>query len=175
MPEAALWTFVHVVAWSTHVGGTLVMELVWRPAQAHLPPSQTAVACQWMGRRYRWLALTALLAAGASGAVRLADADLRSPSAPADPLSWSHGYGRTMIAAVVVWVALLAILGLLAVLAHPALHVRTPADMTDAERQAARQQVRRAITRMDRLLRLELVLALVALALGASLAHGGLL
>jgi uncharacterized membrane protein len=66
-----LWTFVHVVSWSTYVGGALVMELVWRPAQQALPPSQTAVACQWMGRRYRWLSLVALLAAGVSGVARL--------------------------------------------------------------------------------------------------------
>lgn len=176
MPTSAmLWSFLHAVSWAVYVGGALVMELVWRPAQADLPPSQTAVACQWMGRRYRWLALLALLGAGASGFARVADAAARTPGSPADPLSWSTSYGRTLLALVVLWVVLLGVLAILSVVAHPALHGRTTADMPEPERQAARRRVQRAIRRMDRLLRVELGLALVALALGASLHTGGLL
>jgi uncharacterized membrane protein len=153
-----LWTFVHVVSWSTYVGGALVMELVWRPAQQALPPSQTAVACQWMGRRYRWLSLVALLAAGVSGVARL-------DGAP--DLGTSRG--RLVVLVVVLWALLLGVLGLLAVAAHPALHVRTPATMSEDDRAAARQEVRRAIRRMDLLLRLELTLALIALLAGVLL------
>lgn len=153
-----LWSYVHVVSWSVYVGGALVMELVWRPAQAAIPPSQTAVACQWMGRRYRWISLFALLAAAASGIARLdGSPDLGTAR------------GRLVVAAAVLWVLLAAILGSLALAAHPALHVRTPATMSEEDRAAARQEVRRAIRRMDLLLRLELTLALVALLVGAML------
>jgi uncharacterized membrane protein len=153
-----LWSFVHVVSWSAYVGGALVMELVWRPAQQALPPSQTAVACQWMGRRYRWLSLVALLGAGISGFVRLDGApDLASSR------------GRLVATVVGLWLLALAVLGLLALAAHPALHVRTPATMSEQDRAAARQKVRRAIRRMDILLRFELMLALLALLAGVLL------
>lgn len=174
MHAGAFWTLLHVVSWSTYVGGTLVMEFIWRHAQQSLPPSQTAVACQWMGRRYRWIALSALVGAAVSGVARMVEADLRSASSPARVLDLSHAYGRTMVAVIVVWFLLVGLLGLLSLLAHPALHVRMSADMTDEERAAARQKVHRAIRRMDLLLRLELGLALLSLLLGSSLAHGGL-
>lgn len=171
---SVLLGFLHVAAWSTYMGGILVMELAWRPAQKDMPPSQTAVACQWMGRRYRWISLMALLVAGLSGILRASVVSLRSPSVPADPFSLGHSYGRTLMAGIAVWAIQLAILATLAVLAHPALHVRTPAEMDESARQEARQKVRRAIRRMDILLRTEIALALLALLLGASLAHGGL-
>lgn len=153
-----LWSFVHAVSWSVYLGGALVMEFVWRPAQDAMPPSQIAVACQWMGRRYRWVSLTALLCIGASGAARLDDVpDLGS------------GQGRLEVVAVLLWVVLLALLGLVAMVAHPALHVRTPATMSEEDRAAAREQVRRAIHRMDVLLRLELAVALGALLAGVVL------
>ncbi len=168
------WSFVHIVSWSVYAGGTIVMELVWRPAQEHLPASQTAVACQWMGRRYRWLALTALLAAGVSGFVLLGRHDARSEHAAVDVLSWSTSYGRTVLALIAVWMVLLAVLASLSVIAHPALHARTSSSLSEIERQAARLQVQRAIRRMDLILRLEVSLTLVALLLGASLRTGGL-
>jgi uncharacterized membrane protein len=153
-----LWSYLHVLSWSTYVGGALVMEFVWRPAQEALPPSQTAVACQWMGRRYRWLSLIALVVAGISGVARLDGV----PDA-------GTATGRLVLLTVGLWAVLLVVLGQLALAAHPALHVRTPATMTEQDRQAARQEVKRAIRRMDRLLRFELVCALAALLAGVAL------
>ncbi|MCZ7525664.1 MAG: hypothetical protein M5U14_04310 [Acidimicrobiia bacterium] len=165
MRWATLWGLLHTAGWSVHLGGAVAMELVWRPVQRHIPGSQTAVVCQTMGRRYRWLSAIALGLVGLSGVARLVqrgELDLTSP------------YGRTVVALSVVWLVLVATLALLAVVAHPALHVRTPASMTDEERAAARHEVRRAIERMDRLLRFELAASLLAVLLGASLTAGGL-
>ena len=174
---STFWTFVHAMSWSVYVGGAVVMEFVWRPAQQALPPSQTAVACQWMGRRYRWVASAALLAAGLSGAARLFESGYLSASRPwfRAPLTLSDGYGRTMLVLVVLWLALLTTVTMLTFIAHPALHTRMAADLTDQERRAARERVARAIRRMDRILRFDLYVALVALLLGASLSSGGLL
>ena len=77
--------------------------------------------------------------------------------------------GGLVVLVGVLWALLLGVLGLLAVAAHPALHVRTPATMSEDDRAAARQEVRRAIRRMDLLLRLELTLALIALLAGVLL------
>lgn len=156
-----LLTWVHALGWSFHFGGALVMELVWRPAQVGMPQSQIGVACQWMGRRYRWLSAVSLAVLGATGVIMAARAD-RS-------LSLAHAYGCTVAALVVLWLALATVLAVLATSAHPGLHTRMAPDATDEERRAARAAVARAIVRMDRLLRLELALSALALLVGASL------
>ena len=169
MTWGVVWTFGHVVGWAVYVGGAIVMEWVWRPAQAHLPAAQTAEACRRMGRRYRWLALGSLVAIGATGWARMAEDD----SGPS--LSLDHAYGRTLWALVGMWVALLALVAVLAVVAHPALHRRVPSELDTTQIAASREEVRRAITRMDRVLRADLVVVLIAALLGASLAAGGAL
>jgi uncharacterized membrane protein len=157
----ALVAWTHVVGWSFHFGGALLMELVWRPAQEGMPQSQIGVACQWMGRRYRWISAASLAVLGASGAVMAARSD--------HSLSLHDGYGRNLAVLVLLWLALVAVLAVLSISAHPGLHARMAPDATDEERGAARAQVARAIVRMDRLLRLELVLSALALLAGASL------
>lgn len=158
------WSFLHVLGWSTYIGGALVMELIWRPAQEAMPQSQIAVACQWMGRRYRWVAAVSLALIGLTGAVMLVHSD--------EPLTVSSSWGRTMVALIVVWFALVFTLGAITFYGHPSLHTRMSADASDEEREASRERVRRAIARMDKLLRLDLFLALLAALLGASL-HAG--
>lgn len=157
-----LWGFVHVVSWATYVGGAVVMEFVWRPTQEHLPMSQIGVACQWMGRRYRWVALLALIGAGVSGVA----------------LVRTGPTGDSVVTPVILavcWLVLAATLAMLTFVTHPGLHARTTADMTEPERLAARNQVRLAMRRMDLVLRIDLVIALVALVPAASLAGGRLL
>jgi hypothetical protein len=58
---------------------------------------------------------------------------------------------------------------------HPAQARRSSPEMSQEEIQAERQRVGRAIARMDRVLKFELVASVVSIALGASLGAGGLL
>lgn len=169
-------TFAHTVGWSVYLGGAILMEVVWRPSQVHIPPSQVNVVCSRMGRRYRWVSFAALLVIAATGVTLLFDAGGLATRAPVfrPPLVLSTGYGRTLLALALLWVILVGLLGVLAVAAHPALHVRTPASMSDEARRAARESVRRAIRRMDVLLRVELGLAGLAALLATSLQFGGL-
>ncbi len=175
--STSLLAGLHALCWATYVGGAIVMEVVWRPAQEDLPGAQTAVACQRMGLRYRWIALVSLIGAGATGLALLFDAGHLATSAPVirEPLSWSTSYGRTMAALALTWALLMITLALLTFVAHPALHVRMSIELTESERLQARERVGRAIRRMDRILRLDLGVALVAMLLGASLSSGGLL
>lgn len=163
-----LWTYLELLAWSVYLGGAIVMEFVWRPAQAHLPMSQIGVACQRMGRSYRWIALSMLGVIALTGLARLPGRD------PEASLSISEPYGRTLVALVVCWVLLVGLVTLMAFLAHPALHGRTPSGMPEEERAAARAEVARAIKRMDVCLRSELVLALGASLLATTLRFGGI-
>lgn len=164
-------TIAHVLGWSVYVGGALGMELIWRPAQQDIPPSQVAVTCQRMGRRYRWIALSSLAVIGVSGAVRLARLEYVSlwPIRLQGPLVLFSGYGRLMLAGVASWLLLVGIVTTMSFAAHPALHVRTSPEMSPENRAAARARVAKAIKRMNLLLRLELVVALVAALIGAGL------
>jgi hypothetical protein len=72
------------------------------------------------------------------------------------------------------WVALVGIVSMMTFFAHPALHVRTTSDLDPDARAVARERVARAIRRMDRCLRAELVLALVATLVLATLSAGGI-
>ena len=96
----ALWTSLHVLGWALYLGGAATMEVVWRPAQRDIPPGQTAVLCQRMGLRYRWLALSSLVVIAVSGVAGLADLGYLSTSRPflRPPLVLSSSYGRTMLA-----------------------------------------------------------------------------
>ncbi len=145
------------------------MEWVWRPAQEHLPAAQTAEACRRMGRHYRWLALSSLVVIGATGWARLEEADSGSS------LSLDHSYGRTLWTLVGLWFALVGLVGVLTVVAHPALHRRASSELDATQFAVSREEVRRANARMDRVLRADLVVALVAALLGASLSAGGIL
>lgn len=152
---AILWGFVQLSAWAIYAGGAFAMEAIWRRTQPSLPQSQIAVACQWMGRRYRWMAAIALGAAAAGGSG--VEATAGSDPGPAGPLVWLG------------WLALVFVLALITFVGHPSLHVRSGADLSDEERAAARAEVARAIRRMDVLLRVDLVLAaLTLLALAAT-------
>lgn len=161
------WSYLHVLGWSVYIGGALVMELIWRPAQESMPQSQIAVACQWMGRRYRWVAAIALGTVGVSGAALAVLSD--------EPMTLAEPWGRNLAALVVVWVALAVTLAAITFYGHPSLHTRMRPDLSDEERRAAREQVRRAIARMDKLLRVDLFLALLAGLLGAGMQVGGFL
>ncbi len=163
----AAW-YVEMLAWSVYLGGALIMELVWRPAQEHMPMSQIGVACQIMGRRYRWVALTMLSVIAVTSLTLLSGRG-------SETLALSSSSGRTILVLVICWFLLVALVGSMAFFAHPSLHVRMPTHLDPEGRSAARAEVGRAIRRMDLILRAELAVALVATLFAASLPQGGLL
>lgn len=168
--------WLHAIGWITYAGGPITMEWVLRYAQRTMPPSQVAVVCQRAGHRYRWFSLAALTITGATGFalwLRLDTADIISRERhPA--MSLADPYGRTLLALVMVWVLLVAMVSLMAFWLHPAQARRSRPGMTHEEIQAERARVGRAIKRMEWVLRSELVLSIVAVGLGASLHAGGL-
>lgn len=155
MTWASFWAGAGLLAWAVYLGGALVMELAWRPAQEGMPMAQIGVACQRMGRRYRWIALVSLAGSGVAGAALMG---VRGTGG-------SRGDAALVGALIVSWCALVALVALMAFVAHPALHTRTPSALPPEERASARVAVERAIRRMDRCLRAELAVALVATAL----------
>lgn len=151
----------HSIGWAIYVGGSVTMELVLRHAQQYMRPSQVAVVCQASGTRYRWWSFFALMLLLASGI----------------PLAWNYpgGFdlanlsGQLIGAITLLWLAQLAILGLLAFRVHPDMHARADARLSEEAFKEERRRIGEAIRRMDLLLRIELGGAIFALLLGAAL------
>ncbi|MBT4162065.1 MAG: DUF2269 family protein [Gammaproteobacteria bacterium] len=150
---------VHVFAWSIYVGGAICMEFVLNYAQQSMKPSQTAVVCEFSGKRYRWwsfLCLLALLATGSLMALRA---------------GWSldSTQGVAVILLVVFWITQMTTLGLLTFRFHPDMHARLDTSMTQEEMKRERARVGVAIVRMAATVRIELAVAVLAMLTGASL------
>ncbi len=146
--------YLFTLEWAVYVGGALFMELVWRPLQRHVPPQQTGVLCNSMGRRYRWLALACLVAMAATGAAWQLDGGGLA--------AWRAG---GLAAA---WGSLVALVAGMGLLVHPRSHARL---QPGEDRAALRRRRQRAIKVMDVMLRAELAVALLG-ALVAVWPHG---
>ena len=168
---------VHAAAWAVYVGGAITMEWVLRYAQKEMPGPQVGVVCKNAGMRYRWLALGCLIVIGVTGGwmlLRLDEAELLGqPGAPV--LSLSDSYGRTVLLLTVAWALMIATVAGMAFVLHPAQRKRSQPEMTKEEVTAERQRVGRAIARMDKALKFELVLSVISVGIGASLHTGGLI
>ncbi len=152
------------------------MEWVLRYAQRTMPPSQVAVVCKNAGQRYRWFGLVSLLLVGLSGlfmVLRLDDAELAARAGRPE-LSLTDSYGLTLVLLTAAWVVLLAAVSAMAFWLHPAQAKRSRPHMTEEEVRVERARVGTAMKRMEKVLRLELVVTIAAVALGASLHVGGL-
>lgn len=152
--------FIHALGWSVYLGGAIYMELVWRHAQNHIPPSQIAVVCLNAGRSYRWLSLVCLVLLLASGIGLIKNFD---------PAILFTPYGKMLSGLTGIWIVLIIILALLSFYIHPALHLRVSSSMTKEEIRLERQRVAKAIVQMDITLRLEIACAMLALLAGTSL------
>lgn len=168
---------LHVFGWSVYVGGAITMEWVLRYAQRTMPPSQTAIVCKQSGSRYRWFSLAAIIGTGLTGLfifLRTDTATLAGRTG-SPQLSLGDAYGRTLLLLAVAWIILLAANSLMAFWLHPAQARRSRPEMTREEIQAERARVGKAMRRMEWALRIELVVSILAVGLGASLRVGGLL
>ena len=167
---------LHAVAWAVYVGGALTMEWILRYVQRTMPPSQVGIVCKQSGMRYRWLALGSLVVIGVTGALMLLSTDDTALAGQAGnpALSLGDPYGRTVLLLSIVWLALFVTVAFMAFWLHPAQRKRSHPGMTEPEIAAERQRVGRAIKHMDRALRFELVVSVLAVFIGASLHLGGL-
>ncbi len=135
---------VQLAATVLYLGGAVTMELVLRYAQRELPGPQTAVTCQVSGRRWRWWAQGSLAAAGL--------AFLGSSRSEPAPVALTVAYWA-------VWALLAGLLVVMSYRAHPALARKLDPGADPEQRRRSREELKKAIVRMDRLLRAELVLA----------------
>lgn len=147
--------YLFTVEWAVYVGGALFMELVWRPLQRHVPPAQTGVLCNAMGRRYRWLALGSL---GLIAATAVAWQVVGGPTSPVSGVAAGGAVAAWRSAGLAaIWAVLVALVAAMGLLVHPRSHARRRPDEDSDELRRLRL---RAIRVMDVLLRVELGVAL---------------
>ncbi len=135
------------------------MEFVLNYAQQSMRPSQTAIVCEFSGRRYRWWSFLCLLVLMATGTLLA----LRS--------NWvvDSVQGASIMLLVLLWLVQMLILGLLTFRFHPDMHARLNTTMTKEQMKLERARVGVAIVRMARTVRIELAVAVLAMLTGASL------
>lgn len=135
------------------------MEFVLNYAQQSMRPSQTAVVCEFSGKRYRWWSFLCLLTLLATGGLMAIRSDWTMDSSQ----------GLAVILLVVFWGIQMVILGLLTFRFHPDMHARLETWMSEEEMKRERARVGVAIVRMARTVRVELAVAVLAMLTGASL------
>ncbi len=170
-----LFGFLLGASWAVYLGGLLVMEFVWRPVQRHLPPAQTGVVCQKMGRMYRWLSL------GALGIVALTCFAWHGVASPTYGAAGAHSVAQGGLPAVgwAAWLGLASLVILASLVfgmglaLHPTSHKRAAASVDTEGAAANRERRLRAIRFMNIALRAELVIALGATAVAALPGHVG--
>ena len=135
------------------------MAIVWKPLQKGLAPQQTAVLCEKMGEKYKWVALSSLSVIGISWILLgLSDHEFfRSGSLGIKGVTYLQG-----AIGAVCWVGLVVVVMLMGVKLHPNSHKR--ASLKDAELSLEEMKLRRrkSIKKMDLLLKAELSIALIA-------------
>lgn len=147
----ALLLGIMLLAFAIYLGGAISMELILRFAQADLPGPQTAITCKVSGDLWKWIALVSLSITGLSVAAMII------LTYPVIPNRW---YGLAAVGFGASWIALMSILIKMSFRAHPALAFRPDPSMPPEEFAETRQALKRAIRRMDVLLRTELSIAI---------------
>jgi uncharacterized membrane protein len=173
--QTVIWSFLHVVAIAVYVGGAVAMEWVLGPAQRAIPPAQAQIMGEQTSRRFLLLVWIALAAIFITGVLRLIRRQLIVAEWPPFqmPLTLDFSYGRTMLVMVVIWLLLVVNGALITFLYRPRLLGRLAPGAGAAQVAADRQARIRAAGRIQTIVRVDLVLALVAVLFGVSLRLGG--
>ena len=169
-------SFIHDVSVAVYVGGAIAMEFILAPAQAAIPPAQAQVMGEKTSDRFLILVWASLVLIFITGVLRFYYRGLiGGETLLVPPLTWDYSYGRTAIALFVVWLILVINGGLITLVFRPTLKGKLG---TGSNQNAASQNMdakMRAATWIQHLSRVDLVLAMIAVLLGASMLRGGLL
>src|SRR5215471_7045156 len=158
---------VHILAIVVYLGGTFFMDLLLVPALNRIPPAQAAIVGQQTGEIFAvtaWITLGLIAASGLtflylSGALGL-DLFLR-------PYGWLIG-AKTFLFLLLVVNGLIMTIGI-----RPRLNAQLSLKTTEPELKAKQADMMSAASTLNRLIRLNLIIASLAVILGVTLAFGG--
>lgn len=164
-----LWAHIlHIVAVIFYVGGCVFLDLIFTPAQNSIPPSQASVIGQKIGKYFAILAWASLLVIGASGLTLLYSLGFMSD------ILYTSRYGYWLVSKMLVWIILAINGAIMTLLLRPRLEGKLALPVVPEDADRKRADLIRASTLLNRLVRTNTILSLVAAVIGASLPHGGL-
>lgn len=163
-----LAAYLHVIGVAAYLGGAIVMEFVLSPAQKFVPPAQQAVIGQKSADRFLVVAWSALGVIAFSGVLRLF-----SVGAENILTEYSGSYGRTLLVMILLWATLVVNGAVITFNLRPQLAAKQQGGVQPAEMQAHQASMIKASEWVARLIRADLVIAVLVALLGASLAFGG--
>jgi|GEM_PF-511392 uncharacterized membrane protein len=159
---------IHILAVAVYFGSTFFMDLLLLPALNRIPPAQAAIVSQQVGETFAVLAWVSLGIIIVSGVLRLYVTGTLTPELFLHPYGW-------WIGALMFLALLLAINGLIMTIwIRPRMKVVLSTRATEADLKVKQTEAMAAVTTLNRLVRLNLIIAGLALIIGASLSFGGL-
>lgn len=168
---------LHDLGVAMYVGGTIYQEFVLAPAQQAIPTAQSSIVGQKTGFRFALLAWASLILIGVTGPLRLYYMKLTEWEAP-----WflkegvaSSDYGHTLGVMVLLYLFVFVNGVIMTFILRPRLEKRLSAKAAPGAAQRKVNQMMGAAKWVTYLTRVDLVLLLILVALGSSLAYGGLI
>jgi len=163
--------YLHLLAVAVYLGGSVAMEFVLRPAQSYVPPAQAQVIGQRSADRFLVLVWGALALFPISGLL------LFFSMSDQDQLSgmkfFTTSYGQTLLGMIVLWAVLVVNGAIITFVLRPRLAQRASAPAGGAGVTERLEVMRAAANQVSLLTRVDLVIAVFIVLLGASLAYGG--
>ena len=172
-----IYGFLHDISIAVYLGGAVSMEFVLGPAQATIPPAQAQVMGQKTADRFLWLVWGSLVLIVVTGLLRLQHLGMMMWAWPffQTPGGLSDSYGRTLLAMILLWCVLAINGALITWYFRPRLQGKLSTRTSAAQVTAAQTSKIAAATWVQRLTRIDLVIAVVIALMGASLKWGGLI
>lgn len=167
--------FIHDLSVAVYLGGAVAMEFILLPAQSAIPPAQAQVMGEKTSDRFLILVWVSLILILLTGLARLyLKGMFLGTSLFVAPLTLEYSYGQTAFALFVVWLILMINGALITFVLRPKLTGKMAAGVSRDQANQSRDSKISAATWISHLTRADLVLAVIAVLLGASLIRGGL-
>ena len=166
--------FLHDLFICTYVGGAVAMEFILNPAQQTIPPAQAQIMGEKTSDRFLILAWASLLVILLTGIARLYGKGLIGFDPLTTSLNLESSYGRTIFSMLSIWLILVINGALITFLFRPKLKGKLTAGTNQSQANEDRNAKIRAANWIQDLTRLDMILAILAVLLGASLTQGGI-
>ncbi len=158
----------HILAIVTYVGGSFFLDIIFSRAQKYIPPAQASIMGQRVGRDFAITAYASLFVIAVTGLfqmyyLNLFDGDI-----------FTRGYGRWLAIKMGFWLILLVNGLIMTVLLRPRLEGKLSFQSDPENAEKRREGMMAAALSLDRLVRLNLIISVLAVVIGASLRSGGL-
>jgi len=163
-------SFLHLVAVAVYVGGSVAMEFVMSPAQKYVPPSQAQVIGQKSADRFLILVWSALALFPISGGLLFFS--LSDQNVVNGTKFFTTDYGRTLFAMIFLWFVLVINGSLITFVYRPKLRQKVSSQRQGQDFSRTQKEMQKAAQIVSWITRIDLVIAVFIVLLGASMAYG---